>query len=886
MEPRLPVSRGIDLTPEVLASQGRALRGLARSLLADAHAAEDVEQETWLACLRHPGVVPVRFSAWLGTVAKRLALRRKRGEERRHAREERAAASERGVDAAVRGLERGLEREEALRSVTQALLALDEPFKSALLLRYYEDRTPSEIAAELGLPLATVKSRLARGLEKLRARLGAEFGDEGRLTRALFVLAALRPTGVDLSPPATTPLETLTMGLKVQGAVAVLALAGGALFLWDRSSREPRAALPLGVEQRLSAHTLDPRPDAGESTAAMLAPARVEAERTAVAPEALAPEPMATLPAEPAFLYRLEGQVRDARDLPLAGARVYLAPRRFPLNRVAMTDAEGRFALEFEARRPTMNAAFLVDDGGAGSLGLRELQLVAGRSLTLDIGLASRAERLIGSAVSMQLSLRSGDNGIFHVVNSWRSTALDGVPEAQRTANGRLVFVDPPPQESCARLAEEPAEIVQVAGQPLVGALQLTLLGGIQCVTENVSVTDAAPEPAPTASVRGTLRAADGAPLAGLEVGWGPPGQTLTSWTSSDEHGAYALEDVPAGEWRLRAGGGDDGHASELVTLAGGERRAWNPLVERGDEVRGRVRLSSGEALANLRLELWSAGSDLVWCDSTATNEDGFFAFPNVPAGPLELHVHGIGEPTPASVFPVRVLAPLFGPSELGEIVIGPADLRTHALAMTLLDARGEPLQNAEVRLWHVTTGRGTFVRGPDDDGKHRLAGLPTGEYRVEAGSPLGWRELGALFLEADLDLGLERFEAPGAVRVHLQNSSRETRLHGTLWSAHRDVFGQVGERTIVVGPGAGLEFLLGLRAGDYALGMRAEQGERLELPLAVLGGSAPRVRLHLEDSGLRAEPLERASATVLAPELEAQLRAQSCGACHVRPGG
>src|SRR5262245_66098506 len=105
MNPQRSVFRGFDLTPDVLATQGRALRGLARSLLGDAHAAEDVVQETWLACLRHPGRLPERVSAWLGTVTKHLALHRLRGEGRRELRERHAAAPERLESLPQRALE-------------------------------------------------------------------------------------------------------------------------------------------------------------------------------------------------------------------------------------------------------------------------------------------------------------------------------------------------------------------------------------------------------------------------------------------------------------------------------------------------------------------------------------------------------------------------------------------------------------------------------------------------------------------------------------------------------------------------------------------------------------------------------------------------------------
>ena len=49
--------RGLDLSPDLLAAQGRTLRALARSLLRDDDAAQDVVQETWLACLARPAAI-------------------------------------------------------------------------------------------------------------------------------------------------------------------------------------------------------------------------------------------------------------------------------------------------------------------------------------------------------------------------------------------------------------------------------------------------------------------------------------------------------------------------------------------------------------------------------------------------------------------------------------------------------------------------------------------------------------------------------------------------------------------------------------------------------------------------------------------------------------
>jgi RNA polymerase sigma-70 factor (ECF subfamily) len=173
---RPPSVPGFELTPDLLRSQGQSLRRLARSLLGDDHAAEDVVQETWIACLRRPTELPDRVSAWLRAVTRSTALRRVRDEDRRRVREAHAAAAE--VQEA--SPQRAIEHEEALRCVTQALLALEEPYKTALILRYFEERSPAEIAHDLRIPLATAKSRLARGLEKLRATLGSELGRERR----------------------------------------------------------------------------------------------------------------------------------------------------------------------------------------------------------------------------------------------------------------------------------------------------------------------------------------------------------------------------------------------------------------------------------------------------------------------------------------------------------------------------------------------------------------------------------------------------------------------------------------------------------------------------------------------------------------------------------
>lgn len=62
--------------------------------------------------------------------------------------------------------------------VRKALAALPEDQRVVLELGYFEGLTSSEIAAEVNIPVGTVKSRVARGLAQLRAHLSG--GEGGR----------------------------------------------------------------------------------------------------------------------------------------------------------------------------------------------------------------------------------------------------------------------------------------------------------------------------------------------------------------------------------------------------------------------------------------------------------------------------------------------------------------------------------------------------------------------------------------------------------------------------------------------------------------------------------------------------------------------------------
>lgn len=161
-----PSTPGLDA--ERLAAQDRSIRSLIRRFIADPHLVEDLAQDTWVAALRHTAAARLVERAWLGRVAQNHAFQAMRGRARRSAREAAVARS-----LAIEPSDEGSIDEETRARVLAALRSLDEHYRSALELRFFEDLTPTAIAARLGLPTETVRTRIKRALRQVQVRLQA-----------------------------------------------------------------------------------------------------------------------------------------------------------------------------------------------------------------------------------------------------------------------------------------------------------------------------------------------------------------------------------------------------------------------------------------------------------------------------------------------------------------------------------------------------------------------------------------------------------------------------------------------------------------------------------------------------------------------------------------
>jgi len=201
------------IDPEALLAHRAFVRALVRRLVGDPHDADDVVQETWVAALRGAPARPRSLRAWLARVARNLSLRHARGEARRRRRELGAAAPE-----AARGPAETLERVAAEHAVVAALLELDEPYRGTLLQHFYDDLAPRAIAARTGVPAATVRTRLKRGLDMLRARLDRRHGGR-RAWAAPLAAGAWRASAAAkvAAGAAVIALTALLMTWRVSG---------------------------------------------------------------------------------------------------------------------------------------------------------------------------------------------------------------------------------------------------------------------------------------------------------------------------------------------------------------------------------------------------------------------------------------------------------------------------------------------------------------------------------------------------------------------------------------------------------------------------------------------------------------------------------------------
>ena len=141
---------------------------IARRVLGDPNAAEDVAQEVFLDLHRRFGDNPgAKAPAWARTAAAHTALNMIRSNRRRAGREERYATEPRLIDDPLVAVEAA----ETTRAVREALARIPRRQATLLALRY-SGLSYAEMASALGIGVNAVGTRLRRAEARLRKEVG------------------------------------------------------------------------------------------------------------------------------------------------------------------------------------------------------------------------------------------------------------------------------------------------------------------------------------------------------------------------------------------------------------------------------------------------------------------------------------------------------------------------------------------------------------------------------------------------------------------------------------------------------------------------------------------------------------------------------------------
>ena len=211
-----------------------------RSVLDDPHDAQDAFQATFLVLSRRAEALWVRDSIgpWLFSVALRVSRHSRAAAARRRRHERRSA------ELAPRSVVDGhsVEADPSDSPLLAELDRLPARFRDPVVLCDLQGRSYDQAARHLGLPVGTLKSRLARGRSRLRDRL-----------RGLGHSPGLAATGLRLPSPLIDSTSSAALrasaGLATAGTVpaSVILLASGALWMMRLASLGRWTALALAV---------------------------------------------------------------------------------------------------------------------------------------------------------------------------------------------------------------------------------------------------------------------------------------------------------------------------------------------------------------------------------------------------------------------------------------------------------------------------------------------------------------------------------------------------------------------------------------------------------------------------------------------------------------
>lgn len=228
--------------PEELLEHVAFVRQLARGLVYGEDRVDEVVQQSFLRAIKSPPRHRGNLRSWFAVVVRNVVYR---DADRTRVREDAQWAATRDTDAAEAS-DQAAERADFQRSLSEAVHELPEPFRTVVVLRYFDELSIDEIAERLGVPRETVRSRQRRGLARLRDRLGKEDRESGSDWR----LSAFAVLGE--SVPFSEGAATTSVAWWLPFAIGLPLVALGGAWWWttgtagsNDAAKEPAARTAL-----------------------------------------------------------------------------------------------------------------------------------------------------------------------------------------------------------------------------------------------------------------------------------------------------------------------------------------------------------------------------------------------------------------------------------------------------------------------------------------------------------------------------------------------------------------------------------------------------------------------------------------------------------------
>jgi RNA polymerase sigma-70 factor (ECF subfamily) len=174
---------------QALLDHAAFVQAVARGLVRDRDRADDLAQDVLVRAVQFAPRAASELKNWLATVVRNRASDVGRSEARRSSRERAAARPE-----AAEAVDVACARLDAQRDVVAKILALDEPYRSVVILRYYHGLSHEQIAARLKSKASTVRTQLSRAHAILRGKLDREYGERGAWAGLLLPSGTIEPS--------------------------------------------------------------------------------------------------------------------------------------------------------------------------------------------------------------------------------------------------------------------------------------------------------------------------------------------------------------------------------------------------------------------------------------------------------------------------------------------------------------------------------------------------------------------------------------------------------------------------------------------------------------------------------------------------------------------